>query len=131
MRYERGMMHLGTVAAVTVGFILLAGTGAVAQEAQPCKADVEKFCQGVQPGGGRIAACLKQHKDEVSPACKSRIAQAEKRLKEVHQACEDDIMSFCAGVEPGDGRVAKCLKAHQDQLSAECKGAIGKAKKGT
>ena len=35
-----------------------------------CKADVQKLCSGVQPGGGRIMACLKEHKDEVSQACR-------------------------------------------------------------
>ena len=39
----------------------------------PCKADVEKLCPGVQLGGGRIAACLKEHRSEVSEACKANL----------------------------------------------------------
>jgi hypothetical protein len=35
-----------------------------------CAADVQKFCAGVAPGGGRIVACLKAHKDAVSDGCK-------------------------------------------------------------
>jgi Cysteine rich repeat len=38
-----------------------------------CKADYQKLCQGVRPGGGRAAACLNQHLDELSPACKDVI----------------------------------------------------------
>jgi Cysteine rich repeat len=34
-----------------------------------CKADAERICPGVAPGGGKIVACLKQHKDEVSVGC--------------------------------------------------------------
>jgi hypothetical protein len=35
-----------------------------------CAADAKKFCAGVQPGGGRVVACLKEHKDELSDRCK-------------------------------------------------------------
>ena len=35
-----------------------------------CTADAQKLCAGVQPGGGRIVACLKEHKDELSDQCK-------------------------------------------------------------
>jgi cysteine rich repeat protein len=41
-----------------------------------CRTDVEKLCPAVQPGGGRIIACLKQHKDEVSAGCKQAIVKA-------------------------------------------------------
>ena len=39
-----------------------------------CKADFEKLCAGVQPGGGRIRECMKAHRDQISDACKSAIA---------------------------------------------------------
>src|SRR5580692_1857520 len=35
-----------------------------------CAGDAQKLCAGVQPGGGRIVACLKEHKDELSDQCK-------------------------------------------------------------
>ncbi|MDR3674030.1 MAG: cysteine rich repeat-containing protein [Acidobacteriota bacterium] len=41
-----------------------------------CAADVQKLCSNVPTGGGRIIACLKQHKDEVSDRCKQAIASA-------------------------------------------------------
>lgn len=34
-----------------------------------CKADVERLCPGIEPGGGRIVKCLKAHKMEVSIGC--------------------------------------------------------------
>jgi Cysteine rich repeat len=37
-----------------------------------CAGDIEKLCAGVPAGGGRILACLKQHKDEVSKGCNRR-----------------------------------------------------------
>ena len=39
-----------------------------------CKADFEKLCAGVQPGGGRIRECMKAHRDQISDACKTAIA---------------------------------------------------------
>jgi hypothetical protein len=41
-----------------------------------CDADIQKLCPGIQPGGGRILACLKQNKDAVSDACKQAIVKA-------------------------------------------------------
>ncbi|MGO8973711.1 MAG: cysteine rich repeat-containing protein [Steroidobacteraceae bacterium] len=41
-----------------------------------CAADVQKLCAGVQPGGGRIRACMRQHKEELSDGCKQAIAKA-------------------------------------------------------
>lgn len=35
-----------------------------------CTEDAQKFCASVQPGGGRIVACLKAHKDSLSDRCK-------------------------------------------------------------
>jgi hypothetical protein len=34
-----------------------------------CKADVARLCPGIEPGGGRIVGCLKEHKMEVSVGC--------------------------------------------------------------
>jgi hypothetical protein len=44
----------------------------------PCRADVQKLCSGVQPGGGRIIDCLKQHAADVSQACHDAMAAHEK-----------------------------------------------------
>jgi hypothetical protein len=49
---------------------------AVAAAAAACETDIQKLCPGVQPGGGRIFACLKQHKDQVSDVCKQAIIKA-------------------------------------------------------
>jgi hypothetical protein len=38
-----------------------------------CKADAERLCPGVPMGGGRIVACLKEHKMEVSVGCAKAI----------------------------------------------------------
>jgi hypothetical protein len=40
-----------------------------------CRADYERFCHGVMPGGGRIVACLQKHSSELAPACAGALAQ--------------------------------------------------------
>jgi hypothetical protein len=49
------------------------GRGAVRRA---CQADVEQLCASVEPGGGRIVQCLREHQDRVSNGCKSAIASA-------------------------------------------------------
>ena len=40
---------------------------------EACKADFEKFCSGVSPGGGRIVECLNKQHDSLSEACKTAL----------------------------------------------------------
>ena len=51
---------------------------AVAEARAACATDIQNFCAGVQSGGGRILACLKQHKDQVSDGCKQAVIKATK-----------------------------------------------------
>jgi len=41
---------------------------------EACKGDVGQFCQGVQPGGGRLAQCLKTNQAKLSEPCKSALS---------------------------------------------------------
>jgi hypothetical protein len=34
-----------------------------------CKADAERICPGVEPGGGKLIGCLKQHENDVTVGC--------------------------------------------------------------
>lgn len=51
-----------------------------------CKADVEQFCKDVKPGQGRLAACLKEHKDDVSQPCKDAVKSAAEKRAERRKA---------------------------------------------
>jgi hypothetical protein len=64
--------HFAIAATLSLTTLACAGSNALAQQAQAmkyCKADVARLCPGVQPGGGRIIACLKEHKEEMSIGC--------------------------------------------------------------
>jgi hypothetical protein len=56
------------VAASTLGL----AASAYAQD-KPCMADAARLCPDVEPGGGAQIECLKQHKEELSPACKKNV----------------------------------------------------------
>jgi hypothetical protein len=94
----------------------------------PCAEDIAKVCKDVQPGGGRILKCMKEHENELSPACKQHVAQMKEKAKEAKQACQDDVMMFCKDVQPGHGRILKCLKEHENELSPDCKSKMGSRK---
>lgn len=46
-----------------------------------CADDVQAFCKGVQPGGGAVGQCLKEHQAELSSSCKAALAEAQPRGK--------------------------------------------------
>jgi len=46
---------------------------------EECKADAEKFCKGIAPGGGRILSCLKSRQPELQPACAAEFKPAGNR----------------------------------------------------
>ena len=50
------------------------------------------------------------------------MAQAE----EMHRtgACKADAAKFCKDVKPGQGRIVRCMQAHENELSPACKDQI-------
>ena len=46
---------------------------------EECKADAEKLCKGIAPGGGRILSCLKSRQPELQPACAAEFKRAGNR----------------------------------------------------
>lgn len=65
-------LMLAAALLVSAGSVLAADDASGGRPQGPrgaCKADAQKLCPGIKPGGGRIAACLKEHRDDVSPGC--------------------------------------------------------------
>ncbi|PSO15356.1 cysteine rich repeat-containing protein [Bradyrhizobium sp. MOS003] len=63
--------------------VALAFSGAAsAQSSDPrgaCKADYDKFCAGIAPGGGRVVACLDAKRDQLSVSCKTALDGRKKK----------------------------------------------------
>ena len=67
------------IALLMSGAVLAADQPGNAGPRAACKPDVERLCPGVQPGGGRIVACLKQNDAQLSAACKEAIVNAREK----------------------------------------------------
>jgi hypothetical protein len=52
---------------------------------QACGSDIQNFCGGVTPGGGRIASCLRPHLRELSPECKGAMVEAHAKHKQMQE----------------------------------------------
>jgi len=93
----------------------------------PCRADVEKFCQDVKPGGGRLVDCLKAHENDLSAECKAAGQKAHERFaqarKDFESACDQDRQKLCKDAKPGR-EMMECFRQHNDQLSDSCKSMI-------
>jgi hypothetical protein len=83
-----------------------------------CEADFKKACANVTPGGGRIAACIKEHLAELSDPCKARLAEAVAAAK----TCRADVEKQCSGMKRRVQKVA-CIKDAVTKLGDECKAA--------
>lgn len=106
-------------------FVLLCvkeGVGTCAAEEElPCADEIAKYCKDVKPGGGRILNCLNEHEKDLSVSCKNKLEESKAKLMEAQKACTGDMEKFCNGVQPGEGRILKCLREHKQELSPACK----------
>ena len=114
------------LAAIAVMFCvgLLHNEATFARGNGPCAEDAAKFCKDVKPGKGGLAKCLKEHESELSASCKDSMSEKKQKAQDFSEACKNDVSQFCKDTKPGRGRVLKCLKQHEDELSADCKQAM-------
>jgi hypothetical protein len=103
-----------------IGAILLSTTSTMAAVPKECAADVKAQCGGVQPGAGRIRACINSHLKDLTPPCQAILVRA----AAIGKVCRDDVRKFCADVKPGGGRIEACIKPHLTELSTPCQDAV-------
>ena len=108
--------------------LLACATAAFAKDEGPdsfaaCMPDLERLCQGVQPGEGRIMKCMTENKSHVSPACAAAMKekeQDEQSAGDDFAACQQDYQRYCKGVQPGGGRIMQCMVDNRTRVSAPC-----------
>jgi len=96
-----------------------------------CKTEIEKYCDQVTPGQGRILACLYANGDKLSAKCEYALFDAAVQLERavaalsyVANECDADLEKYCQSIAPGEGRLLECLEKHDKQVSGRCKQAI-------
>ena len=122
-------MH-GIRGLTVASLLLMAPVAAMAQGSavrQACRAEIQQHCAGVQPGEGRLRACVKENFAAFSEPCKQALLSS----VAVVRACKADVQRTCPGVQPGGGRIQACMKDHFAEYSDTCKQAIITAKFGT
>ncbi|GIL97843.1 hypothetical protein Vretimale_3387, partial [Volvox reticuliferus] len=95
---------------------------------EACKEDSDSLCKGVKNGGGRIQACLRDKRMQLSWACEEQLFRQEMENADdirlsvrLFSKCLPDKRKFCKDIEPGNARTKDCLEENRDQLSSACK----------
>ncbi|GFH23194.1 uncharacterized protein HaLaN_20773, partial [Haematococcus lacustris] len=93
-----------------------------------CKEDADQVCQGIKPGGGRIQACLRDKRQQLSWSCEEELFRQELESADdirlsvrLFSKCIPDKRKFCKDIEPGHARTKDCLEEHRDELSGSCR----------
>lgn len=73
------MLRIVLTAAMLCGSTAVYAQELTSAQRNACMGDYEKYCKSVEPGGGRIIACLAKQSDKLAPACKKVLADAERK----------------------------------------------------
>ncbi len=95
---------------------------------EKCLPDVERFCQGVQPGEGRIEACLKGNEKKISAVCKRSLREHHEGIQNFFVECQEDARNYCRGMR-GGATIQECLTKNKRKLSNACRKSLRKAPK--
>jgi hypothetical protein len=120
-----------------------------------CRSDYQKVCAGVPTGGQAALQCLEKNKAKVSASCQQAVSAASggtaapanggapaaataaapalvlrpmrprEELFVLRSACGGDVRALCGGVQPGGGRIVRCLVAQAASISPACKEVLG------
>jgi hypothetical protein len=96
-----------------------------------CDKEITAYCKDVTPGEGRVLACLYAHEDKLSGQCEYALYDAAAQLERaltaltyVANECRGDLMTYCAEIKPGEGRLLQCLDKNEAKVSKRCKQAM-------
>lgn len=77
-----------------------------------CRDDARQHCSSARPGGGRLAACLKQHEDKLSDGCRVALP--------VMVGCGEELRAIC-GDNAQPRALRSCLREKASSLSPQCR----------
>lgn len=116
---------------IFAGKVVAADQGPVDTVLQGCKSEIETFCKGVTPGEGRLLACLYAYEDQLSGRCDYALYDASAQLERavaaitfVASECREDLTRYCSTIQPGEGRLLKCLDKQGPKVSKRCTQAL-------
>jgi Golgi apparatus protein 1 len=93
-----------------------------------CGGDIEKFCDKVTRGEGRLLLCMQAHEDQLSRRCQfavyrvsRNLERAINRVERIAEACWNDIEAQCGDAD----RIGQCVVQKSASLSQSCQTVIG------
>ncbi|GAB5468258.1 MAG: hypothetical protein Kilf2KO_12880 [Rhodospirillales bacterium] len=96
-----------------------------------CKSAIAKHCAEVEPGHGRLMACLYANEEKLSKDCDAATVDVSDMLdrffelvRYTQQECRVDIAKHCENVEFGHGRIFHCLKQRSAELTPDCAASV-------
>jgi hypothetical protein len=96
-----------------------------------CNTDFAEHCKGIPAEGNQRLNCLMEHEKDLEPKCKQGILMASlqsqlgiNKLDYAYQSCKSERLGICGNVAAGEGRLLKCFKDNQSQVSADCISAL-------
>jgi hypothetical protein len=103
------------------------GTITINASVKGCGEDVKQHCPGLGKNSGKIFMCLSAYEAHLTPQCKQGVLEARLAINTgiaaveySVSACEADADKHCLDVQPGQGRLLKCLKVNESQVSQQC-----------
>lgn len=92
-----------------------------------CGEDIKQHCNGLGNKSTKVFMCLVAYEEQLTPKCKEGILEASLAIKTGAAAldyslgaCEADADKHCLEVPPGEGRLLRCIKTNQSQVSKQC-----------
>ncbi|EFJ50973.1 hypothetical protein VOLCADRAFT_103617 [Volvox carteri f. nagariensis] len=102
---------------------------------EACKDDATTLCEGVKFGGGRVQACLRDKRMQLSWRCEEQLFRQEVEDSDdirlsvrLYTLCMREKRKFCMDVEPGAAKVKDCLEEHrnEDGFGNQCREEVNK-----
>ena len=118
----------GVSTAFAVYAISCFATAAWAYTPGACREDGAKLCPGIT-NDKELIPCLKKNEAQLSTGCKVNLAEAREMVRDLRDACQADVEKHCADIKTGQGRIRRCLRQHEAELTPGCKEQIGVARR--
>jgi DNA-binding transcriptional regulator YdaS (Cro superfamily) len=103
--------------------VIALGLAPAVRADDPCAQEVSRLCPRGR-GDLQMVGCLRRHEPELSQACKGDLDEVLAKARSISADCEGDVYALCKDVQPGEGRVAECLKQNESHLSQSCQKAF-------
>ena len=82
---------------------------------QACAPDQARLCPGLMWGDDRLASCMRDHLNDVSPACRAEVAASS-----LDRACQSDVLENCFQSTARDQALRDCVTRHARSVSPAC-----------